>query len=142
MTKSNRKLAQASYSPKGRLGEVPLVTPGGSFYNLHPKFSLIHVHSKYCLSACSVAEKAAIITLLHDLSKITWGQIWQTRKQGFGAEPLPDKHYKKMPQELKDKSNKYIIFRFSPVGRLIGFHEHDTLHVVWLDRRHEVCPTN
>jgi hypothetical protein len=140
--KSKKRLAQASVSPKGRLGEVPLATPRGSFYNLHPKFSFIHSHSKYCLSDCSVSEKAAIITLLHNLSKITWGKIWQTRKEGFGAEPLPERHYKKMPQELKDKSDKYLIFRFSQVGRLIGFHEDDILHIVWLDRRHEVCPGN
>lgn len=142
MSKNGKKLANTTNFPKGRLGEVPLTAPpSGSFYNLYPKFSLIHAHHKFCLSICSTPEKADIINLLHGLSKLTWGQIWETRKHTYGAEPLPKTKYDSMPQELRDKSDKYIVFRFNKTGRLIGFHEHDTLHIVWLDPKHKVCKT-
>ncbi len=139
MKKPAKRLIPATVSLKGRLGEVPLAIPSGSFYNCQPKFSLIHIHSKYCLSLCISTEKAAIIDRLHELSRLTWGEIWRNPKEGLGAEPLPDAVYKKMPDELKAKSNKYIVFRFSKKGRIIGFHKHDTFHIVWFDRNHDVC---
>ena len=123
----------------GQFGKTPVPSTRGSFSALFPKFSLIHVHGKYPLRSCQKQEKSAILDTLYALSRLTWGQIWSNPRERLGAEPLPMQKYKEMPVELQNKSSKYIIFRFSKKGRIIGFHEADTLYIVWFDPKHDLC---
>lgn len=116
--------------------------PSGSFLDKSPKFSLLHLDAgAYRLDKCSKYEKAAILDTMHRLSQRTWGEIWQTGKAGLGAEPLPDEAYKRLPESAKSINRKFIVFRFSLKGRLIGFHEGDTFFLVLCDRNHEVSPS-
>lgn len=140
MAKNNKKIKKP-HSPAG--SQIPPVTdqlPAGSFYNDYPRFSLIHIHKKYCLSDCETKEKAAIIDQIHRFSQMTWGEIWDAGKEQMGMEDFPKTRLTALPKIYQDKSKyKVYIFRFSEKGRVIGYHEDDTFHIIWLDRNHEVC---
>ena len=65
--------------------------------------------------------------------------IWNSPKEGNGAEPLPEQSYRKLPEAFKDNPQKFLVFRFSRKGRIIGFHENETFHVVAFDPKHYFC---
>ena len=127
--------------PSASLKQIPPIfesIPKESFYNKHPKFSFTYItdSSQYCLKKCQNKEKSAIIDKLHSLSKTTWGNIWDSPKEGLGSEPLPNNAYKKLPNNEILTDKKFIVFRTSDKGRIIGFHENDTFYLVICDPNH------
>lgn len=71
------------------------------------------------------------------MASMTWEQIYAHK--GLGWDEVPSHAMKwRIPTALTRETLNHI--KISKRGRIWGYRERDTFHVVWLDPNHEVTP--
>lgn len=71
------------------------------------------------------------------LSSLTWNEIY--RHDGLGWDEVPESNMKfKIPSRINRKELHHI--KVSRRGRIWGYREGNSFHVVWFDPDHQVTP--
>ena len=99
-----------------------------------PVFCLHYLKGDYCLSKCDKDEKATLSDTLHQLCRLTWGQIAVASRKGVGYEIISRKALKTgLPPHISDDVN-LLAFRFCGNKPMIGYREGRIFHILFLDR--------
>jgi hypothetical protein len=99
-----------------------------------PVFCFHYLTGDYSLSKCDKEEKAALADTLHQLSRLTWGQIAGAPRKGAGYEIIARKAIKTgLPSHLSDDVN-LLAFRFCANKPMVGYRERRIFHILFLDR--------
>jgi hypothetical protein len=106
--------------------------PSLSTQDAHPLFALEHLDGDYCLQHCDKNEKAALAERLHELARLTWGQIGKASRHGQGFEKITFEQLSGVPGRFKERP--LIAFRFSGKKPMIGFREKEIFYILALDR--------
>ena len=85
------------------------------------------------MGRCKNEDKAKVADFLHWLSQMTWQQVF-THK-GLNYEHLTVKQVSQWPAHLKERRPESL--RMSGCGRLVGYRENASYHVVMVDPLHE-----
>jgi hypothetical protein len=79
-------------------------------------------------------EKAAFADTLAKLSRLTWGEILRSSRQGLGHEKINRSAIKAaIPQHVTDDVN-FIAFRFHGRKPMVGYRDMEIFYIIWLDR--------
>ena len=99
-------------------------------------FSFQFLNSKYCISCCSLQDKAALADQLRMLGSKTWAELRQAPRHGIGYEKIARNAIRaSFPDHLrKDEDVTFLAFRFSGKKPMVGYRDREVFHIVWLDR--------
>ena len=105
-----------------------------------PSFSFrdMKYQGNVCLSACDDSHKAAVANTLLKLSQLKWKQIHSQPKEALGYEPIPYNRFRIALPPTVTKETTLLVFRFSNKGRMAGYRQHDTLHIVAVSSSHSL----
>ncbi|MBF0623483.1 MAG: hypothetical protein HQL82_01620 [Magnetococcales bacterium] len=112
----------------------PSSSTSGSTNQERPVFSLIHLQPRHALNQCNKNEKAAFADTLHQLSKMTWGQIQQAPRHGLGSEIISHSSMRVGIPPVITPEVRIIAFRCHGQAPMVGFRDGAIFHVVWMDR--------
>ena len=120
---------------KGKLiHTVPSANAKENYGRESPTFCLRYVDPKCCITNCDKNDKAAFAERIRKLSTMTWNDIIQADKHGFGREQIPqDKIRAKMPSHIT-KDMTLIALRFSGKKPMVGYQHKAMFHILWFDR--------
>lgn len=103
-----------------------------------PHFSFCHLAPGFGVADCQQAQKAEFAQRLQELSGLTWGDINQAPRDGFGTEKIAQGSVRPaIPSHLSPDVN-LLSFQFGGGSRIIGYRDHQVFHVVWIDPNHRV----
>jgi UTP-glucose-1-phosphate uridylyltransferase len=115
--------------------EVLPFEPARDTNQLRPKFCLQHLISEYDIQSNTDKEqKAAFAEQLQKLSSLTWSQIQQTQKHGFGQETIRVSSLLIQLPEFFADSDKVLAFRYQGKLPMIGVRSGETLHLLAIAR--------
>ena len=103
---------------------------------LQPCFSLhlMAVNSKYCLSKCTVEERAAFASRIREMSQLTWIAIKGSPRHGQGCEEIRPKQIRSpIPTEVSPDVT-FMAFRCIGKAPMVGYRDGRTFHIIWIDR--------
>lgn len=115
---------------QGRLS--PTKTDSPSPDSLFPVFSLRFVGGDYCLSHCEKDDKASFADRIHKLSKMSWSEIKQAPRHGWGIEPI-DQLNNRLPHQAPEGA-RALALRFSGKKPMVGYRDGNIFYIVWFDR--------
>lgn len=98
-----------------------------------PIFSLKDVVPDYCITLCNKDDKAAFAERIRKLSTMTWNQIIQADRHGFGREKI-DRESLPTPPKNVSEDVSFIALRFSGLKPMVGYQQDSTFHIIWFDR--------
>ncbi|WP_433966548.1 hypothetical protein [Tunturiibacter gelidiferens] len=99
-----------------------------------PTFCLRYVDPEYCVSLCEKDDKAAFADRVRKLSQVTWNEIIQADRHGFGREKIATSSLKRpIPRHLTEDVT-FIALRFSGKKPMVGYQSGRTFHAIWFDR--------
>jgi hypothetical protein len=98
-----------------------------------PTFCLRYVDPDYCITSCNKDDKAAFAERLRQLSTMTWNQIINADRHGFGREKISRDALPAPPRNLSEDIN-FIALRFSGKKPMVGYQQDGTFHIIWFDR--------
>ena len=71
-------------------------------------------------------------------SRMTWTEITVAPHKGLELEKIPQSALKKaIPASVTPDVN-FIALRFGDAARIVGYRDRSILHIIWVDRAHEV----
>lgn len=98
-----------------------------------PSFCLRYVDPEYALSRCSDEDKLAFVDRIQKLSGMTWLDIIQAHRHGFGREKIDRNAIgRPIPPHLTEDVT-FIALRFSGMKPMVGYQKERTFHIVWFD---------
>lgn len=104
---------------------------------LPPTFSLHYMtlNTGYCLTRCTVHERAAFASRIREMSQLTWIQIKGSGRHGQGCEEIPQRQIRgsKIPTGVHPDAT-LLSFRCIGTAPMVGFREGQMFHIVWIDR--------
>ena len=99
-----------------------------------PIFSLEHLQSTYCITACNSNDQAQFALKLKELSQLTWSHIQSLPRHGLGYEKIrQDAIRHSIPSHITSDVN-LLAFRFSGTKPMVGYRSGRIFYVVWLDK--------
>jgi hypothetical protein len=105
----------------------------------HPVFCLKYVHKDYGVDLCDKNDKAALISQLAILGKLTWDEIQTAPRHGVGTEKIArNSIIPSIPREITKDVDTFLALRFSGRKAFIGFRTNFIFHVVYIDRNYTV----
>jgi len=109
----------------------------GSSDHMNPVFSFSDTcHNHFPLESWQGSELKHLIDKLRDMSKRPWAEI--RRNKGFII--VDQRTFStKLPDHLSEDLTIYE-FRVSQRARVFGHRIHNSFHIIWFDRNHEVYP--
>jgi hypothetical protein len=110
----------------------------GSTNHLNPHFSFYQLEAGYCVSDCQADHKAALADRLQELSQLTWGEILQAPRKGFGTETIAADSIRPRVPQLITPDVRFLSMYFGKGARLVGYRDDQVFHVVWIDPHHKV----
>jgi hypothetical protein len=106
-----------------------------NFGNETPTFCLSDVDPEYCITQCDKNDKAAFADRLRKLSQMTWNQIIQADRHGFGREKIDRNALRRpIPKHISEDVT-FIALRFSGNKAMVGYQSGRTFHAIWFDRK-------
>ena len=98
-----------------------------------PSFCLRYVQPDYCITKCSNEDQLAFVQRIRKLSQMTWNQIIQADRHGFGREKIRrDAIRPTIPKHITEDVT-FIALRFSGLKPMVGYQRDRTFHIVWFD---------
>jgi hypothetical protein len=106
-----------------------------------PVFDLSQLRGEYCITRCTLEEKAAFVDRLHRLSQMTWAEIQIAPRHGLGTEIISR-------DSLGDRTNPtemtedvpLLAFRFMGLAPFIGYRTDRIFTVLIVDPRFTAYP--
>ena len=98
-----------------------------------PTFCLRYVDPAYCITACNKDDKAAFAERIRQLSTMTWNQIINADRHGFGREKIARDALPTPPTNVSEDVT-FIALRFSGKKPMVGYQQEGTFHIIWFDR--------
>ena len=98
-----------------------------------PTFCLRYVDPSYCITLCNKDDKAAFAERIRQLSTMTWNQIIQADRHGFGREKISRDSLPKPPGNISEDVS-FIALRFSGLKPMVGYQQDGMFHIIWFDR--------
>jgi hypothetical protein len=99
-----------------------------------PAFCLRYVDPEYCISLCEKDDKAAFADRISRLSRMTWNDIIQADRHGFGREKITASSLRRpIPRHLTEDVT-FIALRFSGKKPMVGYQSGRVFHAIWFDR--------
>jgi len=98
-----------------------------------PTFCLRFVDPAFCITLCDKDDKAAFAERIRQLSTMTWNQIIQADRHGFGREKIHRTALPNPPRGISEDVT-FIALRFSGLKPMVGYQTEETLHIIWFDR--------
>jgi hypothetical protein len=98
-----------------------------------PTFCLRFVDPAYCITRCNKDDKAAFAERIRQLSTMTWNEIIQADRHGFGREKIAAESLPTPPKSITEDVN-FIALRFSGKKPMVGYQRAGTFHIIWFDR--------
>lgn len=137
---AKKKAKQPTYEGIPHYASVPSNFSPGSTNHKHPIFCFKHLcKHEYGLRECNDQFKGEVLRLIHELSQLTWQQIQNDKRQGFGHEKIPVRQIKaSIPRELTEDCEEVCVFRISSKARLAGHRKDQVFQVLWLDPHHKL----
>lgn len=103
--------------------------------HLPPAFSLRHLAKAYCISKCTLREKADFAETLRKLGQMPWAQLKQAPRRGLGYERIARHRITAgIPPAITDDVDRFYAFRFSGRAPMVGYRDGQVFHIIWLDR--------
>jgi len=102
------------------------------------RFSFAHFRTD-CIDACEKDNIARAHARLRAMSTMTWQQITQAPREGFGHELIP-RDQLTCPCELTKDVVEVLSFRYSASERIIGHREGQFLHILWISHGGNAYP--
>ncbi len=87
---------------------------------------------EYSLTKCGVDDKLAFVERIQKLSQMTWVQIIQADRHGFGREKIASVR-RPLPRHVTEDVT-LIALRFSGLKPMVGYQSGRTFHIIWFDR--------
>ena len=105
-----------------------------SDYNREPpSFCLRYVDPSYCITNCSVEDRLAFVKRIRKLSQMTWNDIIQADRHGFGREKIDRGAIRRpIPRHITEDVT-FIALRFSGLKPMVGYQRDRTFHIIWFD---------
>jgi len=117
-----------------RFGAGPSVNARDSYGNEKPTFCLRYVDPDFCITSCDKNDKAAFAQRIRQLSTMTWNEIIQADRHGFGSEHIPRRSLiPRIPSHVTEDVG-FIALRFSGLKPMVGYQSQGTFHIIWFDR--------
>ena len=108
----------------------------GSTDNLHPAFCFRYLHNDYDIDKLLLPEDKNIrsfLSILNNLSKITWQEIMRSSRYKNGTEIINSKQIKKpLPKEITPDMN-ILVFHLQDLFRLIGVRDGKVFYTLFID---------
>jgi len=98
-----------------------------------PTFCLRYVDPAYCITSCDKDDKASFAERIRQLSTMTWNDIINADRHGFGLETIARDALPKAPANVSEDV-RFIALRFSGKKPMVGYRTADMFHVIWFDR--------
>ena len=121
--------------PKDESKKFDLSDSKPSPEELPPVFSFEYIQSPYSQEECQPAEIVALVKKLCQPRKVSWRQIKQSHRHGYGCEQIQQSSIKGVviPKFITPDMT-LLAFRFCGLAPMIGFRSERIFHIVWLDR--------
>lgn len=125
-------------TPKNKnFGVVNIPDYSSSFYNKafteKPCFCFQQIQKGYNSKSCTKDHLRDLVKTIEKLSQLTWIQITNTQKHGFGLEHISrDSINPGLPSDIS-KNTTFLALRFSGNAPMIGYREENVFHVLFLD---------
>jgi hypothetical protein len=135
MKKGKSKIKKPPATRGSRVGLSPEAEKETPDYGRKtPIFCLHYVVPAYCITLCSDGDKLAFVKRIRQLSGMTWNEIIQADRHGFGREKIPrDVLHPQIPAHITEDVT-LIALRFSGLKPMVGYQRNDVFHIVWFDR--------
>jgi hypothetical protein len=98
-----------------------------------PIFCLRYVDPSYCITLCNKDDKAAFAERIRKLSTMTWNQIINADRRGFGREKIARDSLPNPPSSVSEDVT-FIALRFSGMKPMVGYQQNEIFHILWFDR--------
>lgn len=99
-----------------------------------PAFCLRYVDPSYCITLCDRDDRAAFAARIRKLSQLTWNDIIQADRHGFGREKIATSSLQRpIPLHLTEDVT-FIALRFSGLKPMVGYQSGRIFHAIWFDR--------
>ena len=99
-----------------------------------PIFCLRYVDPEYCILNCDKDDKAAFAERIRQLSTLTWNQIIQADRHGFGREKIDATRLRRPAPRHITEDVTFFALRFSGLKPMVGYQTDATYHIIWFDR--------
>jgi hypothetical protein len=116
---------------KGKHIQPPAAAGGVSTQHEKLRFSF-EKFVMNCAHPCEHSELISLIDRLRQLSGITWADVLQSHKHGFGTEKIAQYALKVTLPVTPDVD--VLAFRFEGKKPMLGFRDGAMFYVLWLDR--------
>jgi len=98
-----------------------------------PSFCLRYIDPDYALARCTDEDKLAFVERIQKLSQMTWLDIIQADRHGFGREKIAQSAIRRpIPKHLTEDVT-LIALRFSGLKPMVGYQQDRTFHIIWFD---------
>jgi len=98
-----------------------------------PSFCLRYVDREYCITRCSDKDQLAFVDRMLKLSQMTWLDIIQADRHGFGREKIDRTAIRRPIAGHITEDVTFIALRFSGRKPMVGYQRDRTFHIVWFD---------
>lgn len=90
--------------------------------------------SGYSVTCCDAANQAALAERLFRLSRLTWTQIQNAQRHGFGSEKIERSAIKgaAIPASVTEDVT-FLALRYNGKAPMVGYRDGRTFHVLYLD---------
>ena len=99
----------------------------------YPVFCLKYLHKDWDLSRCEKDQKISLIERMCKLSTMTWDQIRQTHKHGFGSEKIQQENLRAARPSHITPDVTFYALRFDGLRPMVGYKSHFIFHILYLD---------
>lgn len=102
----------------------------------YPIYCFKHLDAGYGMNNCNQEEKAALISQLTHLCKMTWNDIKLADKHGMGSEKIDRNAIRaKIPAFITKDVDFFLAFRFKGKAPFVGHRSGSVLHVLYIDSK-------
>jgi hypothetical protein len=136
---AGRKLKERERNRGSKKGIIatPLASAGSSDGE-RPVFSFHHLSDDHSVTICEQREQADVALALERRSQFTWRQLRQMPREKLGYERIRRQSLSAPVPGYFTEDEVPIAFRMADRGRLVGFRQDATFHVVWVDTKLEL----
>ncbi len=101
-----------------------------------PRFTFHVITQPFRVRDCQREAKAAFAEWLEEVSKLTWQQIHQAPREGWGTEQIPHEQFSAALPRAVTPDRQILSMRFGRGSRVIGYREDATFHIIFVDPNH------
>lgn len=112
--------------------------------NLKPlwSFSQLDIGGRWCWTKITDDLHASILRRLGEFESMTFPEMGKTHCHSVDTSDLIKDAQDRLLEIGKDDVDALYSLRFQGVVRVWAIQERNVLHLLWLDMKHEVCPSH